>query len=91
MVYQGTTWGPPLWNCFYEDASKAVRLSGFTDAVLADDLTCYQIYSSSLRNEGIKDELEDWVSFFLGRQTTDFLEYSEQGAQSADYVHFEIN
>jgi hypothetical protein len=38
-----------------------------------------------------KDELEDWVSFFLGQQTSDFLNYSEQGAQSADYVHFEMN
>ena len=37
-----------------------------------------------------KDELEDWVSFFLGRQTTEFLEYSEQGAQTEDYVHFDM-
>ena len=22
MVVQGTVWGPPLWNLFYEDASQ---------------------------------------------------------------------
>jgi hypothetical protein len=37
-----------------------------------------------------KDELIEWVSFFLGRQVTDFLEYSEQGAQTAEYVHFDF-
>ena len=37
-----------------------------------------------------KDELEDWVSFFLGRQATDLIEYSEQGAQSEDFVHFDM-
>ena len=37
-----------------------------------------------------KEELEEWVSFYLGRQVTDFIQYSEQGAQTADYVHFDI-
>ena len=36
-----------------------------------------------------KDELEDHVSFFLGGRF--FLSYSEQGAQTEDYVHFEMN
>ena len=25
MVYQGTVWGPPLWNVFFEDARWAIN------------------------------------------------------------------
>ena len=37
MVFQGTVWGPPLWNCFFEDARAPVRKSGFDETVFADD------------------------------------------------------
>ena len=40
MVFQGTVWGPPLWNCFFEDARAPVRKSGFDETVFADDLNC---------------------------------------------------
>ena len=43
------------------------------------------IYSDSQ----FKDELEAWVSFLLGGRF--FINYSEQGAQTEDYVHFEMN
>ena len=39
MVYQGTVWGPWLWNIMYEDARYAIRECGFTEIVYADDLT----------------------------------------------------
>ena len=29
MVFQGTVWGPPLWNAFFEDARRAVAANGF--------------------------------------------------------------
>ena len=38
MVYQGTVWGPPLWNCFYADARKPIATKGFTEVIFADDL-----------------------------------------------------
>ena len=40
MVYQGTVWGPPLWNTYFEDARLAVNQCGFDDVFFADDLTC---------------------------------------------------
>ena len=43
QVFQGTVWGPPLWNCFYQDAQVAVNSAGFTDTVFADDLNCFLV------------------------------------------------
>ncbi len=39
-VYQGTVFGPPLWNVHYADSSMAVQAEGFTEVVFADDLNC---------------------------------------------------
>ena len=41
MVFQGTVWGPTLWNVFYEDAALPIRDSSFTEVVYADDLNAY--------------------------------------------------
>ena len=51
MVYQGTVWGPPLWNTFFEDARTAVNASGFEDAFFADDLNCFRSYDKSCHND----------------------------------------
>lgn len=37
MVFQGTVWGPPLWNIFYDDARQAINDWLFTEIVYADD------------------------------------------------------
>ena len=42
MVFQGTVWGPLLWNLFYEDAATPVREAGFEEAVYADDLNAFK-------------------------------------------------
>ena len=39
-VYQGTVFGPPLWNVHYADAKAAVQAEGFVEVVFADDLNC---------------------------------------------------
>ena len=31
MVYQGTVWGPSLWNLFFEDARHAITTKGFEE------------------------------------------------------------
>ena len=54
MVYQGTVWGPPLWNCFYEDAQPIVRTEGFTDSVFAEDRNCFKHFPKEMH---IKDIL----------------------------------
>ncbi len=57
-VFQGTVWGPPLWNCYYEDSSKAVAKHGFTDIVFADDLNCTKVVDSALSNEQVMEEVK---------------------------------
>ena len=51
MVFQGTVWGPLLWNVFYEDAATPVRKAGFTEAVYADDLNAFKEVSVRVCNE----------------------------------------
>ncbi len=41
-VFQGTVLGSPLWNLFYVDANSAVRPSGFTEVVFADDFNAWK-------------------------------------------------
>ena len=43
MVYQGTVWGPPLWNVFYADARTSIEHCGFEDIVYADDLNAFKV------------------------------------------------
>ena len=57
MVYQGTVWGPPLWNSYFGDSSTAVRDSGFCDMYFADDLTCSKAYDGKLPTETVDEEL----------------------------------
>ena len=42
MVFQGTVWGPLLWNVFFADVADAVRKTGFTEVVFADDCNAYK-------------------------------------------------
>ena len=40
-VCQGTVLGPPLWNCYYEGARRAVNTTQCVETVFADDLNCF--------------------------------------------------
>ena len=53
MVYQGTVWGPTLWNCFYGDACYAIRGCDFEEIIYADDLNCFKCFDRSVSNETI--------------------------------------
>ena len=44
MVFQGTVWGPPLWNNFYADSAKPIRKQEFTEIVFADDLNAQDLW-----------------------------------------------
>ena len=59
QVFQGTVWGPSLWNTFFEDARTPVNRAGFEDTFFADDLNCYKTYSRSCQNEVVTEELEE--------------------------------
>ena len=58
MVYQGTVWGPPLWNCFYKDARSAIRAVDFTEIVYADDLNAFKAYPNINCNNRISEEIK---------------------------------
>ena len=44
QVYQGTVWGPPLWNCYFADARHVAVKEGFSDIFFADDLNLYKAF-----------------------------------------------
>jgi hypothetical protein len=67
MVFQGTVWGPDLWNFFYEDAKEAIQELSYTETVYADDLNAYREFPGGVKNDTIwkslaacQKELHDW-------------------------------
>jgi hypothetical protein len=67
MVFQGTVWGPPLWNAFYEDARRAINELMYTETVYADDLNAFRVFPASVQNTNVlkslaacQTELHDW-------------------------------
>ena len=58
MVYQGTVWGPTLWNLFYEDARLAIELVEFTAMVYADDLNAYKSFKLKAPSEEVLAECQ---------------------------------
>ena len=67
MVFQGTVWGPPLWNAFFGDAAWAIRIAGFELVVYADDLNAFREYNLGVSVSAIwtdllycQEELHKW-------------------------------
>ena len=58
MVFQGTVWGPILWNVFYEDARNAINKSAFREVVFADDLNGFKIYRAGENNDSIFSDIQ---------------------------------
>ena len=61
MVFQGTVWGPPLWNIFFRDASDAVRGLNFEEIVYAD-FNALKAYGASVSTASILANLRDHFS-----------------------------
>ena len=51
MVYQGTVWGPSLWNVHYADAKVPIELNDFVEVIFADDLNAYRAYDHRTPND----------------------------------------
>jgi hypothetical protein len=67
MVFQGTVWGPDLWNVFYADARHAIRKHSFEEIVFADDLNAWQKFEAGTSAgtmltamSGCQKEVHDW-------------------------------
>ena len=59
MVYQGTVFGPPLWNLHYADARHAVRRASFNELVFADDLNAFKGFEKEATDEAMNKEMEE--------------------------------
>ena len=80
QVFQGTVWGPSLWNTFYADSSDAIRKCSFEEIVFADDLNAWRKYEAGIKHDDMKqamwkcqDELHKWgnanqVKFDAGKE-----------------------
>ena len=89
MVFQGTVFGPPLWNVFFGDAERPIRKSEFLPIVYADDLNAIRTVDGKMENdvalqEGhrCQAELHRWgrangVSFDPGKESTHVLSRSD--------------
>ena len=57
-LYQGTTWGPSLWNHYFADARFSIEDSGFEASVFADDLKAFRPFPSGTSRDHIFAQLE---------------------------------
>ena len=48
MIYQGTVWGPWLWNIFYEDVKLAMQICEFRGIVFAYDMNAYRAFPMAI-------------------------------------------
>lgn len=59
MVYQGTVWGPALWNAYFGDCVCAVHNCGFQVVIFADDCNAYKAYARTRSNDSILDNMRE--------------------------------
>ena len=60
-VFQGTVFGPSLWNVFFSDSTSALP-SGFTDTTYADDKNMFKKFPAKTEHQTINDEMENCQS-----------------------------
>jgi hypothetical protein len=58
MTFQGTVWGPALWNLFFSNAPLAVRRCGFKEVIFADDLNAFREFANNISNDFILTQLK---------------------------------
>ena len=59
QVYQGTVWGPPLWNCYFADARHVAETEGYDDTFFADDLNLYKAFPTETHNDAVLHNLDE--------------------------------
>ena len=58
MVYQGTVWGPSLWNVFFADVREPAEATGCSERKFADDLNMFKKFARTTANEDIMSDLD---------------------------------
>ena len=57
MVYQGTVWGPPLWNVHFGDCICSITCCGFEAVVNADDCNAFRRFHRHVANNVVLEQL----------------------------------
>ena len=60
MVFQGTVWGPTLWNLYFGDAACVLQGYGYIIVIYADDYNAFKAFPRSTNNEHITMELQNF-------------------------------
>ena len=76
MTFQGTVWGPWLWNAFFADVVFPCRTCAFEEIIFADDLNCFRCFDNNMD-----------INFVLGQLSRVQAEVHKWG--SANGVTFE--
>ena len=58
QVFQGTCWGPVLWNLFYEDSNEPIDKSGFVEVKFADDLNAFKEFEPKAKNKTLMEAID---------------------------------
>ena len=58
QVFQGTVLGPKLWNTFFADIRHVLHQVDLIPLLFADDLNAYKLFSRSVSNEVILEQLK---------------------------------
>ena len=105
MVFQGTVWGPSLWNCFVGGVACVVKARGFTIVIYADDINIFKRYPSKIANEVIfgdlrscQKDIHNWgranqITFDAGKESFAVLSNSDAEGESFKLlgITFDVN
>ena len=103
MVFQGTVWGPSLWNAFFGDCVCAIRGCSFDVVIYADDCNAFKRYPRSVSNALVESDLREcqrnlhtWgranrVTFDAGKEETMVISTTEACGGPAKLlgIHFD--
>ena len=53
IAYQGTVWGPPLWNVFFGDCVCSISCCGFDVVVYADACNAFPCFLRQIANDAV--------------------------------------
>ena len=59
MVFQGTVFGPTLWNAYFGDCVCAVQGCGFQVVIYADDCNAFKPYARTRSNASILEDMRE--------------------------------
>ena len=57
MIFQGTVFGPCLWNIFFADVHGPAEQNGAKERRFADDLSCSKEFAGTVANEDVLTDM----------------------------------